>query len=200
MAPFLVKVAFAFYLILNDAAEAFRPNGGVREPVSRRRPGLTVSCNLQPEIIAAVAAIAGGGIWLSGADDRASARVNAEAEAANDERIRRRRERAHVEPRNQWTAADLTIYDGSDPEGPLLVAVNGDVFNVWRSRHLYGPGCEYGVMGGRDATRFLARNSLEEEAEGDENRSLNVAEWASVETWYWTFKNKYEIVGRYEGY
>lgn len=146
---------------------------------------------------------AGGGLWwwTSGSEKREEEARIAALVAADEEGRRRRAELARVDYREEpWTETELVAYDGTDSDGPLLVAVDGDVFNVWRSRHFYGPGCEYEIMGGRDATRFLARNSLDEETNEEKMRPLNVVERASLEGWYWTFKNKYEIVGRLEGY
>ena len=55
-------------------------------------------------------------------------------------------------------------------------------------------------MAGRDASRFLAKNSLEEESNEEKDVPLNIAERASLESWYWIIKNKYDLVGQLEGY
>lgn len=52
---------------------------------------------------------------------------------------------------------------------------------------------------GRDATRFLAKNRLEEESDEEKRVGLNVAERANLEVWYWTIKNKYQLVGSLDG-
>lgn len=167
---------------------------------------LTLTLQISPETIAATLVVVTAGTagtywWLAGTEERASQAQYDELVAADEARRRRRAERAHVDYREElWSEAELAVYDGTDPDGPLLLAANGDVFNVWKSRHLYGPGCEYGIMGGRDATRFLAKNSLEEESVEGRTKPLNVAERASLEGWYWTLKNKYDVVGRLEGY
>ena len=80
------------------------------------------------------------------------------------------------------------------------MAVKGDVFNVYKGRNFYGPGGEYHIMAGRDATRFLAKNRLEEESDEEKAVALNIAERANLEAWYWTIKNKYDRVGSLEGY
>ena len=61
-------------------------------------------------------------------------------------------------------SGELQEYDGRDARGPILLAADGDVFNVALSRNFYGPDGEYAAMAGTDATRMLARNSLEQEA------------------------------------
>lgn len=68
---------------------------------------------------------------------------------------------------------DLLVHDGSgDADGPY-VAVLGLVYDMSMSANFYGPGGNYEMFAGRDATLNLARNSLE----GD----LPVADKASVE-------------------
>lgn len=88
---------------------------------------------------------------------------------------------ASIEPRKEWTEEELKQYNGDDETGPLLLAVKGDVFNVWKGRNFYGNGAEYNIMAGRDATRFLAKNRLEEETDGERKVELNIAERANLE-------------------
>ena len=76
---------------------------------------------------------------------------------------------------------ELKQYNGEDEDGPILLAVKGDVFNVWKGKNFYGKDGEYHVMAGRDATRFLAKNRLEEESEEELKVALNVAERANLE-------------------
>ena len=158
--------------------------------------------------------------WISGSEKRDRSAKYAEWEAKERAYRDERRRLAYIEPREEWSEADLRPYDGSkDEDGPILLAVKGDVFNVgYKGRQFYGPGAEYAIMAGRDATRFLAKNSLEEESEENLNGTrtyhlidplafltvssvpLNIAERANLEVWYFTIKNKYEKVGELEGY
>jgi hypothetical protein len=82
---------------------------------------------------------------------------------------------AYIEPRETWTEAELLQFDGTtdDVTGPLLFAASGTVFNVWKGRHLYGPGCEYHIFAGRDATRLLAKSKLEEKRHSKKGRFLS---------------------------
>lgn len=51
------------------------------------------------------------------------------------------------------TDAELRAYDGTDPDKPVYLAINGTIFDVSVGRAFYGPGGHYGHFAGRDATR-----------------------------------------------
>ena len=55
-------------------------------------------------------------------------------------------------------------------------------------------------MAGRDATRLLAKQKLEEETEEEMAVALSLAERATLAGWLLTFKSKYEVVGKLEGH
>lgn len=42
--------------------------------------------------------------------------------------------------RRDFTVAELRQYDGTQPDGRVLIAVNGNVFDVTRGKRFYGPG------------------------------------------------------------
>ena len=63
-----------------------------------------------------------------------------------------------------------------------------------------GPGGEYHIFAGRDATRLLARTIVEEETPEDAAKPLNMGERAALAGWMFTIKNKYEVVGQLEGF
>jgi membrane-associated progesterone receptor component len=42
--------------------------------------------------------------------------------------------------RRDFTVEELRKYDGTGPDGRILVAVNGKVFDVTKGRRFYGPG------------------------------------------------------------
>lgn len=42
--------------------------------------------------------------------------------------------------RKDFTIQDLKAYDGTQPDGRVLVAVNGHVYDVTKGRKFYGPG------------------------------------------------------------
>ncbi|KAL3780878.1 hypothetical protein ACHAW5_001345 [Stephanodiscus triporus] len=171
---------------------------------NQREPrGLTSRLDAEPAVIAGVVAAAAGAMawWMSGADDREKQVSYAKREAKERAYQEERERLAYIEPREVWREEDLQAYDGSrDETGPILLAVKGDVFNVWKGRNFYGKGGEYHIMAGRDATRFLAKNRLEEESDEEKSVDLNIAERANLEAWYWTIKNKYQLVGSLDGY
>ena len=104
---------------------------------------------------------------------------------------------AYVRPREAWREEELKPFDGSEsPDGPILLAADGVVYNVSPARGFYGPGGEYSVMAGRDASRFLGKNSVEEATDEERAEPLNVAERASLSAWAFSFKSKYDVVGR----
>ncbi|KAF2756812.1 cytochrome b5, partial [Pseudovirgaria hyperparasitica] len=51
------------------------------------------------------------------------------------------------------TDAELAAYDGTDPNKPVYVALNGSIYDVTDGRGVYGPGGSYHTLAGRDATR-----------------------------------------------
>ena len=102
---------------------------------------------------------------------------------------------AYVRPRKLWRLDELRAFDGTDgADGPILLAADGLVYNVALARNFYGPDGEYAAMAGTDATRMLAKNSLEVEA--DATAPLNLAEQASLAAWKFSFERKYDCVGR----
>ncbi len=104
---------------------------------------------------------------------------------------------AYVRPQAGWTPSELAQFtgDSEDRNGPILIAVDGRVYNVAIARHLYGPGGEYSIMAGRDATRYLARNSIEAESPERASSALTLAERASLAAWKAVFERKYDVVG-----
>lgn len=93
-----------------------------------------------------------------------------------------------------WTLSELSAHDGTNPQKPLLVAVDGLIYNVESARRLYGPGAEYAGFAGRDATRLLARGVVSED-ESSSAVPLNLAQRTALRAWVASFRAKYEVVG-----
>ena len=150
-------------------------------------------------IITAVSTV----LYLSGSEEREKRRQYAEWQEKERQMREERAKLAYIEPREYWSEEDLAPYDGTNDDGvgPILMGVNGEVYNVWKGRHFYGPGCEYHIFSGRDATRLLAKSKLEEETEDEKNKELNMGrERAALQGWIYTFKTKYETVGKLDGF
>jgi membrane-associated progesterone receptor component len=126
---------------------------------------------------------------------------DAGSQARYQELEEERRKLAYIEPKEYWKESELAEYDGTkNYDGPILFAADGLVLNVYKGRNFYGPGGEYHIFAGRDATRLLARTMVEEETEQDAVKPLTMAERAALAGWMWTFKGKYEVVGKLEGF
>jgi membrane-associated progesterone receptor component len=151
-----------------------------------------------------VVAATGGAVWalarFRGAEERENRRKWREYEAQETLEREARWLRASIAPKDEWALGELKAYDGSaDQKGPLLIAVDGSVYNCHKGRHFYGPGCEYHVFAGRDATRLLAKGLLEEEPPEALGQPLSYVERAALAGWLLTFRAKYECVGKLAG-
>ncbi|KAI7943309.1 hypothetical protein MJO29_013153 [Puccinia striiformis f. sp. tritici] len=63
---------------------------------------------------------------------------------------------SHYFPGSQetFTIESLSFYDGiKDPSKPILLAINGKVYNVDSNQNMYGPGGSYHHFTGKDASR-----------------------------------------------
>jgi predicted heme/steroid binding protein len=176
------------------------PNNKLQCAVSPR--SRITQVQLVPEIGAAVVCAGAALVWFSGSEERARKAKYAEWEQVNQVRVEEMKRLAHIEPRDEpWKEHELKAFDGTqDPDGPILVAAAGKVYNVWKGRHFYGPGGEYSIFAGRDATRLLGKFRTEEEDEESLKKPLTMAERATLEGYLWTFKDKYDVVGTLEGF
>lgn len=100
--------------------------------------------------------------------------------------------------RRDFTVAELRKFDGTQPDGRVLVAVNGNVYDVTKGKRFYGPGGPYATFAGRDASRNLATFSVsaEDKDDYDDLSDLSAMEMDSVLEWEMQFKEKYILVGK----
>jgi len=198
--PFPIGLLFIHFLVLSSkTTECLLQHGSFQY----RPKKVSTVLHVDPTAMAAAAAVAfvgGGGIWLGGADERAQKAKYAEWDVKNRAVIAERERLAYIQPKDFWTEEELSPYNGLDETGPLLFAADGKIFNVSKGRHFYGPGCEYHIFAGRDATRLLAKQKLDEETEEEKKVDLSVAEKAVLQGWLYTFKSKYQVVGKLEGF
>mmetsp|Transcript_33513 Transcript_33513/g.103833 ORF Transcript_33513/g.103833 Transcript_33513/m.103833 type:complete len:188 (-) Transcript_33513:18-581(-) len=162
---------------------------------------ITTAFGIGTVVEVAAASLAAGfayNVFADGQQKDALRAARAAEDAAAADRLDERRARAFVEPREWWREDELAPYDGSDYDGPILLAADGKVFNVWRGRQFYSKGGPYAVMAGRDASRMLAKNRLDGDADyaPDDGKPLNLAEQASLALWVASFEGKYDVVGR----
>ncbi|KAK9870347.1 hypothetical protein WA026_006432 [Henosepilachna vigintioctopunctata] len=99
--------------------------------------------------------------------------------------------------KRDFTVEELKKYDGTQEDGRVLVAVNGNVYDVTKGKRFYGPGGPYAAFGGKDASRGLATFSVSVKTEEyDDLSDLNSMEMESVREWEAQFKDKYDLVGK----
>jgi len=66
-----------------------------------------------------------------------------------------------------YTDADLAAYDGTDPLKPILLAINGTIYDVSLGRRHYGPGGSYHFFAGADASRAFVTSCFQEDRNPD---------------------------------
>jgi len=99
--------------------------------------------------------------------------------------------------KRDMTLSELRKYDGSQPDGRILVAVNSKIFDVTKGKRFYGPGGPYYSFAGHDASRALAmfQTDLVKE-EYDDLSDLNSVQMESIREWEAQLADKYDFVGR----
>ncbi len=95
-----------------------------------------------------------------------------------------------------WTLEELRAYDGAAGK-PVLLAVKGIVFDVSAGRGFYGKGGGYEMLAGRDASRALAKMSMDvADVDNPSVDDLHERERLSLDSWVERLKAKYKVVGR----
>jgi predicted heme/steroid binding protein len=65
------------------------------------------------------------------------------------------------------TPTELALYDGTDPNLPIYLAINGTIFDVSANPGIYGPGGGYHFFSGRDATRAFVTGCFQDDLTQD---------------------------------
>ncbi|KAI5467030.1 hypothetical protein BGZ63DRAFT_346126 [Mariannaea sp. PMI_226] len=65
------------------------------------------------------------------------------------------------------TPDELLKFDGSDPELPIYIGLNGTIVDVSNGRRIYGPGGSYNVFAGVDAARGFVTGCFQEDRNPD---------------------------------
>jgi predicted heme/steroid binding protein len=61
----------------------------------------------------------------------------------------------------------LKKYDGTNPDLPIYLAINGTIYDVSNGRRHYGPGGSYHFFAGADASRAFVTNCFKEDITPD---------------------------------
>lgn len=97
------------------------------------------------------------------------------------------------------TMEELALYNGSDLNLPIFLALNGRVYDVSNSRHIYGPGGSYSFLPGKDCARVMVTGCFNKEDEFTYDlRGLDMEEAIQdISKWQHFFENhkRYWYVG-----
>lgn len=101
-------------------------------------------------------------------------------------------EHSHV-VKEIMTAEELAAFDGEKEGLPILLGINGKIYDVTKGKDYYGKEGGYHVMAGKDASRLLAKNLLDPRK--DNGQPLTDTENQQLKQWQDFFENKYKVVG-----
>ena len=100
------------------------------------------------------------------------------------------------EERN-YTTHELREYDGEHGSKAIMFALRGKIYNVTKGWSFYGPGGGYHMLAGRDASRALAKMSLDVKDVDDPNiADLSDEESQTLDDWIEKLSKKYTLVGK----
>lgn len=100
--------------------------------------------------------------------------------------------------KRDFTLSEIREFNGKDG-ARLLLAVNGKVFDVTKSKSFYGAGGPYSCFAGQDASRGLATFSIDASSikeEYDDLADLSPMQMDSMLEWEMQFMEKYDVVGK----
>jgi len=95
-----------------------------------------------------------------------------------------------------FSLQDLEAHDGKDETLPVYLAVRGVVFDVSKGEQFYGKDSAYNALAGRDASRAIAKMSLEEADLTEDLTGLSDEELQDLDKRFFeTYRAKYPVVG-----
>lgn len=103
-----------------------------------------------------------------------------------------------TEPVRLWTKDELSKFDGSSGETDVLLGFLGFVYNVTLNMQHYGPGAEYNVFAGKDATRAFVTGNFTHDLT-DEIGDIDESMYQHIESWASFYSSSYQEVGRIQG-
>jgi membrane-associated progesterone receptor component len=109
------------------------------------------------------------------------------------------REPLPVGEARDYTADELRAFNGSDPKLPVLLALEGRVFDVTHGRSFYGKGGPYEMFAGRECAVALAKMSFDEADVHGDTSVLDGEQREKLTDWLETFEGKYTELGKLVG-
>jgi membrane-associated progesterone receptor component len=95
-----------------------------------------------------------------------------------------------------FTEEELRKYNGATESTPIYVAVKGKVYDISSKRDFYGPGSSYNAFAGRNATRALAKSSLNPaDIDNSSIADLDKDEITTLNDWVMHYESKYPTAG-----
>ncbi|XP_077013887.1 neudesin-like [Tamandua tetradactyla] len=99
-------------------------------------------------------------------------------------------------PVRLFTEEELARYGGEEADQPIYMAVKGVVFDVTSGKEFYGRGAPYNALAGKDATRGVAKMSLQPADLTHDTTGLTAEQLQSLDDVFTkVYKAKYPIVG-----
>jgi predicted heme/steroid binding protein len=95
----------------------------------------------------------------------------------------------------EFTAERLKEFNGADASKPIYLAVRGVVFDVSTNRAAYAPGGAYHKFAGKDASRALAKSSLEDADCIADVEGLSEEDLETLVGWETFYRKRYSVVG-----
>ncbi|CAH9072896.1 unnamed protein product [Cuscuta epithymum] len=98
-----------------------------------------------------------------------------------------------------FTPEQLALYNGSDPNLPILLGIIGSVFDVTKGKSHYGVGGAYNHFAGRDASRAFVSGNFTGDGLTDSLLNLSSTEVKSIVEWRSFYFKTYIFVGNLYG-
>jgi len=99
-----------------------------------------------------------------------------------------------------FTKDELSLYNGTDPDKPVYLAIFGEVFDVTKGKQYYGKGGGYSFFSGRDGTRAFITGNFTPAGLIEDYEGLTLANLIALEDWNKFYHKDYSFVGRLIGY
>ena len=95
----------------------------------------------------------------------------------------------------ELTAAELSQYDGSDPDRPIYLSIRRRLFDVTDGIKYYGSEGKYNYLVGREVARALATGCFESSGLSFDVRGLTQQQLDTIAGWQNFYARKYSMVG-----